>query len=153
MIPRGLAAVIDTNVWISGLLSRSGAPAQLTRQVVNSGSPVFSAETYAELQAASDLAKFDRYVTIEQRKALLAALDAVTLDRHSARWRPERSAAMLPTTSLSMRRLASETAWLVTGDKDLLVLSDAVSALGLHIVTPADALATIQFPVASIGKE
>jgi uncharacterized protein len=147
VIPRGLAVVIDTNVWISGLLTRAGAPAQLTRQVVRSGLPVFSAETYAELQERLWRPKFDRYLTIEQRKALLAALDAVAL------WieiPPALAARTFCRDAADDKfihvALASETAWLVTGDKDLLVLSDEVSALGLHIVTPADALATIQFP-------
>lgn len=152
MNPHGLAVVIDTNVWISGLLIRSGAPAQLVRQVVSGGLPVFSTGTIAELQERIWRPKFDRYVTIEQRKALLADLDAIAL------WVdvPPTLAARTYCRDAADDKfvhaaLASETAWLVTGDKDLLVLSDEMSPLGLHIVTPADALTMIPFPIAPIS--
>ena len=70
MNSRGLVAVIDTNVWISGVLTRSGVPAQLVRQVVRLGHPVFSPETFAELKQRLWLPKFDRYVSMEDRRQL-----------------------------------------------------------------------------------
>ncbi|WP_372717746.1 putative toxin-antitoxin system toxin component, PIN family [Immundisolibacter sp.] len=36
--------------------------------------------------------------------------------------------------------LAAGSTWLVTGDKDLLVLADSLSALGVRILSPAAAL-------------
>jgi predicted nucleic acid-binding protein len=39
--------IIDTNVWISGVLTKTGVPAQLVRQVVRYGLPVFSQGTFA----------------------------------------------------------------------------------------------------------
>lgn len=40
---------------------------------------------------------------------------------------------------------SSGPAWLVTGDKDLLVLADALSALGVRILAPTEALALREF--------
>ena len=74
---RGPRVVIDTNVWISGLLTKAGMPAQLTRQVVKYGQPVFTPDTFAELRQRLWLPKFDRYVTMENRKQLLHDIDAV----------------------------------------------------------------------------
>jgi len=42
--------MIDTNAWISGLLTRAGPPGQLTRHVVRSGQPGFLAQTFEELE-------------------------------------------------------------------------------------------------------
>jgi len=56
----GLIAVVDTNVWISSFLSKTGAPARVIRQLVSEGKPVFSVATYAELQERLFRAKFDR---------------------------------------------------------------------------------------------
>ena len=73
----GLLAVVDTNVWISGFLSKAGAPALLTRQVVRHGRPVFTLATFAELQERLWRPKFDRYLSLEHRKQLLRDVDAV----------------------------------------------------------------------------
>ena len=104
MGPPGFAVVIDTNVWISGLLTKTGAPALLTRHVIRDGLPVFSAETFAELKDRLWRPKFDRYVTLEQRKSLLRDIES------SALWidvppavAGENFAAMPPTTSSSKR--------------------------------------------------
>ncbi|OHC61326.1 MAG: putative toxin-antitoxin system toxin component, PIN family [Rhodocyclales bacterium RIFCSPLOWO2_02_FULL_63_24] len=79
MSPRGPGVVIDTNVWISGLLTQTGYPAQLTRQAVRRGQPVFSAATFAELKERLWRPKFDRYLTLEQRKALLGDIESIAL--------------------------------------------------------------------------
>jgi len=41
--------------------------------------------------------------------------------------------------------LAAKAPWLVTGDKDLLVLAEGLLAKGLRIVSPADALLMAEF--------
>ncbi len=85
---RGPRAVIDSNVWISGLLTKAGVTALLTRQVIRVGQPVFSKETFAELKERLWLPKFDRYVSLEQRKALLGDLESIAqwVDEPSAMW-------------------------------------------------------------------
>jgi putative PIN family toxin of toxin-antitoxin system len=144
--PPGFAVVIDTNVWISGLLTKTGGPALLTRQVIRNRQPVFSAETFAELKDRLWRPKFDRYVTLEQRKALLGDIE------FSALW------IDVP-PSIAVRKfcrdasddkfihaaLAAASAWLVTGDNDLLALSDTMLPLGVRIVSPADALRLPEF--------
>lgn len=133
--------VIDTNVWISGLLNRSGHPAQLIRQAISRGQPVFSAATFAELKERLWRPKFDRYVAMEHRKALLTDLESVALwvDVPSSIAAKQfcRDAA---DDKFIHAALAAESAWLVTGDQDLLVLSQSVLPLGVRIVSPADAM-------------
>ena len=142
----GISVVIDTNVWISGLISMAGAPAQLTRRVIRSGQPVLSDSTFDELRDRLWHPKFDRYASMEQRRALLANLDAV------ARWvkiSPEIAVRTLcrdPADDKFIHAaLAAQPAWLITGDKDLLVLAQDMASAGVTISSPAEALASTQF--------
>ena len=143
---RGPRAVIDSNVWISGLLTKAGVTALLTRQVIRVGQPVFSKETFAELKERLWLPKFDRYVSLEQRKALLGDLESI------AQWVDVPSAMAARTFSRDAAddkfihaALVAEVPWLVSGDKDLLVLSESLLPLGLRIVSPAAAMGLPQF--------
>jgi len=149
----GASVVIDTNVWISGLISMAGAPAQITRRVIRSGQPVFSESTFDELKERLWRPKFDRYVSMEQRHALLADLNAV------ARWvkiSPDIAGKPLcrdaDDDKFIHTALAAQPAWLVTGDKDLLVLALDMAAAGVNIVSPAEALASPQFVGAAEPK-
>lgn len=142
----GLIAVVDTKVWISGFLSKSGAPALLIRQVVGRGRPVFSLASFAELQERLWRPKFDRYLSMEHRKQLLHDVDAV------ARWvsvPPEieqQTFSRDPDDDKFIHAaLAANAPWLVTGDQDLLVLADELQTLGLQILSPADALQLPRF--------
>ena len=135
------AVVIDTNVWISGLISLAGPPALLTRAVIRNTQPVFSEATFDELKDRLWRPKFDRYVSMEQRNALLSDLAAV------ARWvsiTPEigcRRFSRNPADDKFLHAaLAAQPVWLVTGDKDLLVLAKKMAPAGVTIVYPADAL-------------
>ena len=135
------AVVIDTNVWISGLISLAGPPALLTREVIRNGQPVFSTSTFDELKDRLWRPKFDRYVSLEQRNALLTDLASV------ARWvsiTPEMAGRTFGRDAADDKflhaALAAQPAWLVTGDKDLLVLAKKMAPEGVTIVSPADAL-------------
>lgn len=141
-----ISVVIDTNVWISGLISLEGAPARLTRAVLRTSQPVFSDATFEELRDRLWRPKFDRYVSMEARRALLADLGAV------ARW----VAVPAPGGGPALSRdpaddkfihaaLASQPAWLVTGDRDLLVLARKLAVRGVRIVSPAAALTFPEF--------
>jgi uncharacterized protein len=133
-----LLLVIDTNIWISAALSREGFPAQLARAVLAFGRPVFSDNTFAELQSRLWLPKFDRYISMELRRAILHDL------RATGQWIrvPERiqSQSFCREASNDMfihAALAARAEWLVAGDHDLL----AVEPLpGLRVLTAQEAL-------------
>ncbi len=146
MSPRGPVVVIDTNVWISGMLTRSGVPAQLIRQVVRQGRPVLTTETFAELKQRMWLPKFDRYISIEDRRRLLHEVDT------AAFWFdvPPQIAGQkfcrdADDDKFIHAALASNADWLISGDRDLLVLADSLSASGVRIVSPADAMQLPEF--------
>lgn len=146
MSPRGPGVVIDTNVWISGLLTQTGYPARLTRQAVQRGQPVFSADTFAELKERLWRPKFDRYLTLEQRKTFLGDLESIAL------WidvPPAIAANTFCRDATDDKFIhvaqAAGSAWLVTGDQDLLVLSQRMLPLGVRIISPADAMSLPEF--------
>jgi putative PIN family toxin of toxin-antitoxin system len=138
-----LAVVVDTNVWISAALSRVGAPALVVRHVLAHGVPVFSEQTFAELQTRVWKAKFDRYLSMEVRERLLHDLNA------AARWIDVPPAIAAVTHCRDKdddpfihAALAAGAPWLVTGDQDLLIVPPIA---GLQIITPAAALALPAF--------
>lgn len=129
--------VVDTNVWISAALQPDGAPSNVVRQVLAHGSPVFTAATFEELRTRLWKPKFDRYLSLDQRRRLLRDLNACAL------WvevPPE-------TVALRFSRDADDDAFvhaaiagaaqrLVTGDQDLLTIT---AQLPFGILTPAQA--------------
>lgn len=139
--------VIDTNVWISGLLTQTGTAALFTRQVVQHGQAVFTAQTFAELKDRLWRPKFDRWMTLEQRKRFLSDIEAIGI------W-VEVSAALSATTfcrdaaddMFIHAAQAAQSPWLVTGDDDLLCLHPLN---GLQILTPQAALAMWRTPPAA----
>jgi putative PIN family toxin of toxin-antitoxin system len=72
--------VLDTNVLISAALSAQGAPHQLVQEVLQRGCLVFSEASFAELRTRLYRPKFDRYLSLDMRQALLHDFGA------SARW-------------------------------------------------------------------
>ncbi|MEZ5585297.1 MAG: putative toxin-antitoxin system toxin component, PIN family [Candidatus Competibacteraceae bacterium] len=146
MKPLRPGVVIDTNVWISGLLAKTGHPAQFTRQVVRAAQPVFSGDTFAELKDRLWRPKFDRYVTLEQRKALLGDLESIALWVDVPPSIAAKTYSRDPADDKFIHAaLAAETAWLVTGDKDLLILSENMLPHGVRIISPADAMCLPEF--------
>lgn len=139
----GIRVVIDTNVWISAFLTRTGTPATLLRRILEQGQPVFSSPTFAELESRLWLPKFDRFLSLDDRKELLH--DAMSL----ARW-VEVPLAMATQTycrdasddKFIHAALAAEAQWLVTGDRDLLLVP---AMPNLRILLPADALRLMEF--------
>jgi uncharacterized protein len=138
-----LAVVVDTNVWISAALSRSGSPSLVVRQVLAHGVPVFTDQTFNELQTRLWRPKFDRYLSIEIRQRLLHDLNAAAL------WIdvPPATAAVAhcrdkDDDAFIHAALAAGAPWLVTGDQNLLTVPPIE---GLQIITPAAALALPAF--------
>ncbi|MDA8254072.1 MAG: putative toxin-antitoxin system toxin component, PIN family [Betaproteobacteria bacterium] len=137
----GPVVVVDTNVWISGVLTRTGAPARLTRLVVQDGLPVFTQPTFAELKQRLWLPKFDRYVSMEMRQALLHDLDAVALWVDVPQELSGQTFCRDPDDDAFIHAaLAAKANYLVTGDSDLLVLSQTLQSSGIQILSPAKAL-------------
>ncbi len=135
--------VLDTNIWLSAAISKSGAPAQVVRKVLQNGIPVFSKATFAELEARIWKPKFDRYLSMETRRAILHDANAV------AHWVD--IPADLATQTYSRdpdddkfihTALAASAAWLVTGDQDLLVIE---TPLPVRILTAGEALLELEF--------
>lgn len=147
MASKPIRVVIDTNVWISGFLTKTGAPAQVARQVVQTGLPVFSPGTFAELDERLWRPKFDRYVTLEQRKALLRDIQSIALWVDVPPEIAVKTFCRDPADDKFIHAaLAGASPWLVTGDQDLLVLAESLLELGVRVVTPAEALELPEFP-------
>lgn len=69
--------VFDTNVLISGLLSKTSTPAQALEVAIHRDEIVATTATLGELMAKLLSPKFDRYVSRELRDALLSRLAPV----------------------------------------------------------------------------
>lgn len=136
-----LLAVVDTNVWISGFLSKTGSPALLLKALLETGQPVFSSTTFAELQERLYRPKFDRYISIDHRKQLLHDISAI------AYWVTVANDIERQTFSRNQdddkfihAALSAKTPWLITGDQDLLVIANDLLLMNLQVLSPADAL-------------
>ena len=128
--------VIDTNVLISAALSARGAPARLVQRVLERGTVVFSQPTFDELKTRIYRPKFDRYISLELREAVLHDLSAAARWVEIgglARYCRDRSDDMFIETALVARAGV-----LVSGDQDLL---QAPVVPGLRILNPQQALA------------
>lgn len=133
-----LRVVIDTNVWISAALQPRSVPGEVVRRVLAHGLPVFSETTFEELRSRLWKSKFDRWLSIEQRKLLLHDADAVAL-------------RLVPTDDITVQvfsrdrdddafvhaALAAQASCLVSGDQDLLTVT---AVLPFPILSPADAM-------------
>ena len=139
----GARVVIDTNVWISAFLRKTGTPAALVRQVLARGSPVFSSQTFAELEARLWKPKFDRYLGMDDRTTLLNDAGALA---HWVAVPPAMAAQAFcrdaDDDKFIHAALAANAPWLVTGDQDLLDLPPLPRLL---ILSPADALQIPEF--------
>ena len=120
--------VIDTNVLISAALSPDGPPAKLLAKVLTDHRVVFTTATFAELESRIWKPKFDRYITLEERKAVLHDLSAaavwVEVPQSIGEMAYSRDA---DDDKFIHAAIAAEATLLVTGDQDLLVLAKSVN--------------------------
>lgn len=104
---------------------------------------MFSAATFAELETRLWRPKFDSYLSMEARRAILHDLKAVAhwveIPHDIASQRFSRDA---DDDKFIHTALASSATWLVTGDQDLLILG---MVLGVRILTAAEALQSQDF--------
>jgi putative PIN family toxin of toxin-antitoxin system len=129
--------VIDTNVFISGVLSTTSAPARCVEAVVSSGQLVATEATLKELFERWLSSKFDPYVTRARREELLSRLaplvEIVEVVQQVRACRDPHDDKFLEAAVNGRADV------LITGDKDLLALHPF---RGIAIVSPADYLST-----------
>jgi putative PIN family toxin of toxin-antitoxin system len=125
--------VLDSNVLISAALSPNGMAAKVVNHVIKHHMIVFCDETFDELQTRLWRPKFDRYITLEQRKLILHDLGAV------AEWveiqDSTRYSRDIDDDKFIATALAGNAEIIVSGDSDLLVL-EIID--GVRILNPAD---------------
>jgi putative PIN family toxin of toxin-antitoxin system len=136
---RAERVVLDTNVLISAALQPKGPPRTAIGAIGAAGGVLlFSDPTFDELRTRLDRPKFDKYVSREGRSLFLAQLDAVS------EWVAITSARMgcrdPDDDKLLETAFAGAADCLVTGDRDLLVMSPFH---GIPILTPADFLSVV----------
>lgn len=133
-----LRVVIDTNVWICAALVPTGTPAQLVHHVLAHGVPVLTPQTFEELRTRLHQPKFDRYISLEQRHALLRDLQACALWVEVPKAINQQTFSRDPGDDAFIHAaLAGQAHWLVTGGADLLSVTQA---LPFTMATPAEAL-------------
>lgn len=140
-VERQRLVVLDANAWLSATLSPNGTPAQVVRAVLLQGLAVFSEAAFAEQETHLWKPKFDRYISLEARKAILrdsraaafwVAIPPELADQH---WSRDPDGDVFIRTAL-----AAQAPWLMTGAADLL----SVPAIeGLSIFTLAQGLRII----------
>ena len=131
--------VLDTNVLISAALLPQSVPVRLLQHVLVRSRLVFSQATFTELETRLWKPKFDRYVSLETRRSLLADLSAV------AEWVAPKSTARhsrdADDDAFIHAAIEGGTTWLVSGTEDLLVLGRVQA---VEIIRPAEAVGRIK---------
>lgn len=124
--------VADNNVLISRLLFPNSIPGQALYRITHEGQLLLSEPFLAELAAVLIRPKFDRYLTLDERKAFLRSLDTIgeripiTYTVHACR-DPKDNMIL----ELAINGRAD---MIVTGDDDLLSLG---TFQGIAFLTPA----------------
>jgi len=127
--------VVDTNVLVSRLILPQSLPAQALRRAELEAHLLISEATMYELADALSRAKFDRYVSIEDRKSFLQRLgqiaEFVPIVQLVRECRDPRDDRFLEVA------LNGKADLILTGDADLLALHPW---RGITILSPADYL-------------
>lgn len=124
--------VIDTNVFISGLLSSTSTPARVVDHAMEHDQLLASTDTLRELMMKLLSPKFDRYISRERRDALLERLAPnVEMVEIVQRVRASRDPKDDKFLEVALNGAAGV---LVSGDGDLLTLHPF---RGTAILTPA----------------
>lgn len=123
--------VIDTNVLISYALKPDGLAGSVTDFLMANSKLLFCEETFAELETRLWRPKFDRYITLEQRKRILhdVGMCAIWLEITG---KPSYSRDS-DDDKFVETALVGQADVLVSGDSDLL---DLKSVDGMPILSP-----------------
>lgn len=123
--------VIDTNVVISALLFKSSIPFKAIELAEKQGKILYSEAILKELERVLDRPKFDKYVSVEERKLFLlkfmSSCELVNITEEINVCRDEKDNKFLELAVSGNANI------LITGDSDLLVLNPFQS---IEILTP-----------------
>jgi putative PIN family toxin of toxin-antitoxin system len=132
--------VLDTNTLVSRMLLPHGVAARAVDKAFAEGIPLVSEASLAELSQVLFRPKFDRYVSLEDRRqflGLLGGIVRVISIQHRVQVCRDPKDDMLLDVALN-----GEARFLITGDQDLLVLDEHFRQRhGLQILSPVDFLA------------
>ena len=130
-----LRVVVDTNVLISRLLAPDSAPARAVSHAVRHGQLLASNATLNELAEVLGRAKFDRYLTLEERQQFIRLLARI-VDKPAIthQFRDCKDPKDYKFLDLAVSGSASV---IITGDSDLLALHPFHE---IPILRPADFL-------------
>jgi putative PIN family toxin of toxin-antitoxin system len=127
--------VFDTNILISHLLIPTSIPGQAVRKGLHTGRLIVSDDTLNELAAVISRPKFDRYISLQNRKDFFRFLgrvvERVTIIRNIQACRDPNDDKFL---ELAVNGQAET---IITGDQDLLALHPFRS---IQIITPSEFL-------------
>ena len=112
--------VIDTNVLVSWVLRPHSVPARVVRRAGGLGRLLFSRATHGELLSVMRRSKFDAYVQLDRRLALLVKLD--DLIDWVVPTRPIRACRDPKDDQILEVAVHGNADALITGDADLLAL-------------------------------
>ena|SRR5271165_4377545 len=127
--------VIDTNVYVSGIIYRSSVPGRAVSRAWEVGIPLLSESTWTELQSVFQKTKLARYIEPETLRAFLEQLldlgELVSILSPIRACRDPRDDKFLEVA------VHGHADVLISGDQDLLALHPY---RGTAILTPADFL-------------
>ncbi len=128
--------VFDANVLVSGLLTPKGHSRQALTKADRNGFILQSSETFAELEQVIYRARFDKYLTDEERKQFLRDLLAksihVSITESITECRDPKDDKYLELA------VSGEADYIVSGDQDLLIMHPFRD---IPILRPAEFLA------------
>lgn len=128
--------VLDTNTFISRLLVPSGVAARAVDKALDEGVLLASDESLGELADVLSRAKFDSYVSIQERQQffkLLGGIVQIVRIHHRVTVCRDPKDDMLLQLALN-----GEAKMLITGDRDLLALAESfLASHKLRILTPS----------------
>ena len=134
-----IRCVFDTNVIVSALLFENSKPAQALRYALANGEVLLSLDLLEELNEVLGRKRFNRYVTSEEREKILEALVEravlVELTEKMQECRDPKDDKVLELA------LSGEAQYIVSGDKDLLVLHPFRNVV---VITADEFLKTIE---------
>ncbi len=130
--------VIDTNVLLSAALSPDGTARKALNKAYQQFKIAQSDETYQELKTRIYKPKFDKYISDEDRQDFL---NVVKKYSHFLEIKSQVNTCRDPDDNKFLELAKDSNAeFLITGDKDLLILK-TIPEYQNQIITPADFLA------------
>lgn len=127
--------VVDTNILISAILSPDGTARKALDKVYNQFKIAQSEQTYQELKTRINKPKFDKYISDEERKDFL---NTVLKKSQFIKVKSKITDCRDPEDNKFLElSIDAKSLFLITGDKDLLVLKSLEEYQDL-IITPRE---------------